>query len=370
MAKNSRQQFVQAKLAATGKDATPELKAKLRERFNTLSQTKEGRTKIAQAVLPSGTASDRAALKKALRPPPKSTTTSTATSTTTSTAGVMGGVNTPSGSSASSAVVPGAKITPPTTVPTSTTVPRSTTSTTSTTVPRSTTSTTSTTVPRSTTTSTTSTTVPAAQKLKSNNLPSGAFQSFGPSGTPTVKTTSKPKDVVYGDQAAEKVALKLEQYNVPILGRVAGIGRNLDAGKNKEAGIGLLKAVALAATTRVLPQLVGAVKTGQLAVKTVRGLNKQNTSLQNEFRLSEALKYERTAENAQTFRRDFGTIAEQRAANPPPPGNKDFRFPSIADQQKAYVYKPPKTRAGQPGTSGKNFSLDEYGRPVKLPKNK
>lgn len=170
MAANQRKQFVQARLKALGAEGTPEQKAKLRERFNTLSQTKEGRTKIAQVVLPSGTASDRAALKKALRPPSKNKPTSTATSTTTSTTGVMGGVNTPTGSSASSAVVPGAKITP------STTVPRSTT--TSTTVPLSTT--TSTTVPRSTTT-TTSTTVPVAQK--SNN--SGPrIVNFEPQGIP------------------------------------------------------------------------------------------------------------------------------------------------------------------------------------------
>lgn len=357
MAKNSRQQFVQARLAATGKDATPELKAKLRERFNTLSQTKEGRTKIAQAVLPSGTASDRAALKKALRPPPKSTTTSTATSTTTSTAGVMGGVNTPSGSSASSAVVPGAKITPPTTVP----VP------TSTTVPRSTTSTTSTTVPRSTTTSTTSTTVPAAQK--SNN--SGPrIVNFEPQGTPTVKVTKvRDNKNVYGDTFEEKIALKLEQYKVPIFGRVAGIGRSIDAGKNKEAALGLAKAVGLAAVSSFVPK---ALQTNITAIKTIKAIKNQKSqqkSLENQFRLSEALRYERTAENAQTFRRDFGTVAEQRAANPPP-GNRDFKFPSIKEQQKAYVYKPPKTRAGEPGTSGKNFSLDEYGRPVKLPKTR
>ena len=113
-------------------------------------------------------------------------------------------------------------------------------------------------------------------------------------------------------------------------------------------------------------------QTNITAIKTLRAIKNQKSqqkSLENQFRLSEALRYERTAENAQTFRRDFGTVAEQRAANPPP-GNRDFKFPSIKDQQKACVYKPPKTRAGEPGTSGKNFSLDEYGRPVKLPKTK
>lgn len=350
MAKNSRQQFVQARLAATAKDATPELKAKLRERFNTLSQTKEGRTKIAQVVLPSGTASDRAALKKALKPPPKSTTTSTTTSTPTSTAGVMGGVNTPSGSSASSAVVPGAKITPPTTVPTSTTVPKSTTSTT---VPK-----TTTTVPRSTT-STTSTTVP-----KSNNSGPGIVN-FEPKGTPIVKATKvRDNKNVYGDTFEEKIALKLEQYKVPIFGRVAGIGRSIDAGKNKEAVVGTAKAAGLALVTGIT---AGIVQEAIGVVKTAKFIKDQNSGLKKEFELQEFLKQERKIQSEYSPRPNFGSVAEQRAANPPP-GNKDFRFPSIKDQQKEYVYKAPKTKAGEPSTSGKNFSLDEYGRPVKLPK--
>jgi len=51
----SRKAFVQAKLKQTGIEATPEQKAKLRERFNTLSQSKEGRTKIVKVLGVAGT---------------------------------------------------------------------------------------------------------------------------------------------------------------------------------------------------------------------------------------------------------------------------------------------------------------------------
>jgi len=377
MAKNTRQQFVQARLKAIGGEATPEQRVKLRQRFDVLSATKEGRTKIAKVILPDADAKTRAVLKKSLIPQTKVDTNknntggSTGGSTGSSTGGNTGGstgkstggntTNTIGSTTTSTTLVPKVLVTP-TTLPTSTT---------STTMAKNNTSTsTTTTIPSPTTTvftnNASSAVVPSAQKT--NNRGPGIVN-FEPKGTPTVKKVTKPKDVVYGDQAAEKVALKLEKYDVPIFGRVAGIGRNLDAGKNKEAGLGLLNAVGVAAIARFLPGAIGAAKTAKTVFNAAKSLKNQNTNLQNEFRLSEALKYERTAENARTVRRDFGTIAEQRAGNPPP-GNKDFKFPSIKDQQKAYEYKPVKTKAGEPGTSGKNFSLDEYGRPVKLPKIK
>lgn len=69
MAKQSvqdiRKQWVQAKL---GSDVSPERKAKLRAQFNNLLQTKEGRTKIAQAVLPSGDAQSRLKVKQIIKP--------------------------------------------------------------------------------------------------------------------------------------------------------------------------------------------------------------------------------------------------------------------------------------------------------------
>ena len=174
----NRKAFVQAKLGQTGVEATPEQRAKLRERFNTLSQTKEGRTKIAKALLPGGTAAERKALKSSIRPPQTSTgTTGTGTTSTTTTAttsnktdypgfvnkgygkGIVNNVNLPSNNSSSSAVIPSTT--------TSTTIPRNTTSTT---VPR---TTTSTTVPQTTTT-----TVPQ----------SNAFKSTGPPSTPSNET--------------------------------------------------------------------------------------------------------------------------------------------------------------------------------------
>ena len=149
----NRKAFVQAKLGQTGVEATPEQRAKLRERFNTLSQTKEGRTKIAKALLPSGTAAERKALKSSIRPPQtdtggtKNDTTKVITypgmggnpktivtgSTTTKTPTGMGGnpitvtrtinnVDVPSNNSSSSAVIPSTT--------TSTTVPQNTTTTT------------------------------------------------------------------------------------------------------------------------------------------------------------------------------------------------------------------------------------------------
>lgn len=62
-----RKAWVQARLSAGAAD-TPQQKAKLRAQFNKLSQTKEGRTKIAQAVLPSGSAAERLKLKQTIKP--------------------------------------------------------------------------------------------------------------------------------------------------------------------------------------------------------------------------------------------------------------------------------------------------------------
>ena len=141
MAKKTRQQFVQARLKATGEEPTPELKAKLRERFNTLSQTKEGRTKIAKALLPSGSAAERKALKSSIRPPKTSTTPSTTPSTTTTTKSAVGYVpgykgiinnpSLPSNNYSSSTTVPSAVKTTTTTTPrtTTTSVPQTTTTT-------------------------------------------------------------------------------------------------------------------------------------------------------------------------------------------------------------------------------------------------
>lgn len=68
MAKNIKQRFVQARLKETGKEATPEQRAKFRQRFEVLASTKEGRTRIAQVVAPKADAKTRAALKKTLIP--------------------------------------------------------------------------------------------------------------------------------------------------------------------------------------------------------------------------------------------------------------------------------------------------------------
>lgn len=71
MAKNTKQRFVQARLKQTGKEATPEQRAKFRQRFEALAATKEGRTRIAQVIAPKADAKTRAALKKALVPQTK-----------------------------------------------------------------------------------------------------------------------------------------------------------------------------------------------------------------------------------------------------------------------------------------------------------
>jgi len=182
----SRKAFVQAKLGQTGVEATPEQKAKLRERFNTLSQTKQGRTKIAQALLPTGTAEQRKTLKASIRPPKTGTSTTGTSTTGTSTTGtsttgtsttgktnvgyvpgykgIINNPSLPSNNYSSSTTVPSAtKTTTTTPRTTTTTTPRTTTTTT---VPK---STTSTTVPQTTTTTT----------VKQSN----AFKSTGPPST-------------------------------------------------------------------------------------------------------------------------------------------------------------------------------------------
>ena len=161
---DARKQFVQARLKALGGDATPELKAKLRQRFNKLSETKEGRTRIAQVVLPEGTAEQRKALKQSLRP--------TKTSTTGSTGSTTGGSTTGGSKKVDLTGVRDARPYRPTVISDGTTA--------------------------------------------KNNSESSAVI---------------PKPNVYGDTWEEKVALKLEQWGVPVFGRVAGIGRAYDEGK-------------------------------------------------------------------------------------------------------------------------------------------
>ncbi len=205
--KDARKQFVQARLKALGGEATPELKAKLRQRFNTLTETKQGRTKIAQTVLPSGTASERLELKKSLRPTKTSTTSSTTTTGSTS-----------SNPGYSPGYVPGYVGVPGARVPTPTTPPKSPTTTT---IPK---STTSTTIPRSTTTTTTPKT---PGTIAGGTVPAGNASS-------SAVIPSSQKTQVYGDDYMERLALKLEEYNIPVFGRIAGIGRAYDERNNSE----------------------------------------------------------------------------------------------------------------------------------------
>lgn len=153
---DARKQFVQARLKALGGDATPEQKAKLRQRFNKLSETKEGRTRIAQVVLPSGTAEQRKTLKQSLRPVKSTGTTG-------------------SGSKVNLTGVRDAKPYRPTVI-------------------------------------------------SDSNTPKNNSQ-----------TSAVIAKQVYGDTFEEKVALKLEDWGVPVFGRVAGIGRAIDEGKTSAA---------------------------------------------------------------------------------------------------------------------------------------
>ena len=95
--KETRKAFVQARLAATGKEATPEQLAKFRQRFQTLTQTAEGRTRIAQVVLPGGTASERKTFKQSLRPT-ETGSTETGSAKISSSGYVPGYVGVPKGS--------------------------------------------------------------------------------------------------------------------------------------------------------------------------------------------------------------------------------------------------------------------------------
>jgi len=301
----SRKAFVQAKLGQTGVEATPEQKAKLRERFNTLSQTKEGRTKIAQALLPSGTAEQRKALKTSIRPP-KTGTSTTGTSTTGKTnvgyvpgyQGIINDPSLPSNNYSSSTTVPSAVKT------TTTTTPRTTTTTT----PRTTTTTTS--VPQS-----------------------NAFKSFGPTQTTkttTTKTPSKDNKNVYGDVFEEKIALTLEKYKIPVFGRVAGIGRAIDAGDTKGALVGSGKAILSALVTGAT---LGTLKMGASAASKLNqtGMARVNQrALQREFQATQALK---ANTSPPVPRPDFGSVAEQRAFASQGVSNLRPQFGSVAKQR-------------------------------------
>ena len=291
----NRKAFVQAKLGQTGVEATPEQRAKFRERFNTLSQTKEGRTKIAQALLPSGSAAERKALKSSIRPPKTSTTPSTTPSTTTTTKSAVG-------------YVPGYKgiinnpSLPSNNYSSSTTVPSAV-------------KTTTTTTPRTTTTS-----VPQ----------SNAFKSFGP--TQTTQTTNKVKDNknVYGDTTEEKIALTLEKYKIPVFGRVAGIGRAIDAGDTKGALVGSGKAILSALVTGAT---LGTIKMGASSVSKLNqaGVARvRQGALQREFQATQALK---ANTKPPVSRPDFGSVAEQRAFASQGVSNLRPQFGSVAKQR-------------------------------------
>lgn len=306
----NRKAFVQAKLGET-RLATPELRAKLRERFNTLSQTKEGRTKIAKALLPGGTAAERKALKSSIRPPQTSTgTTGTGTTSTTTTAttsnktdypgfvnkgygkGIVNNVNLPSNNSSSSAVIPS--------------------TTTSTTVPR---STTSTTVPQTTTTTT----------VKQSN----AFKSTGPSSTPSNET-----DLV-----------------VPIVGGIlvtgaAAVGTKafLSSGTNIDR------------LTRVRQNdLARQFKASQLTSSSSLTLaDRPEFASVKDQRATAAAK-------AAAARPQFGSIADQRAAAAAKAAAARPQFGTVAEQRaKAGPIQPSKLRAGPTagGTGGTRSVLE------------
>ena len=162
---DARKQFVQARLKAIGGDATPEQKAKLRQRFNKLSETKEGRTRIAQVVLPSATAEQRKALKQSLRP--------TKTSTT-------------------APVTPVSPLSP-------------------------------------VLTKVDLTGVRDARPYRPTVISDSSSPKNNSQSSAVIPNAQKTN--VYGDTWEEKVALKLENWGVPVFGRVAGIGRAIDEGK-------------------------------------------------------------------------------------------------------------------------------------------
>jgi hypothetical protein len=62
----AQRQFVQSRIAQSGQEATPELRARFRQRFENLAQEKSGRTKIAQRVLADATPEERKSFKRTL----------------------------------------------------------------------------------------------------------------------------------------------------------------------------------------------------------------------------------------------------------------------------------------------------------------
>lgn len=62
----AQRQFVQARLAETGLEASPETRQRFRQRFENLASEKQGRTKIAQKLLPTGTPEERKNFKRML----------------------------------------------------------------------------------------------------------------------------------------------------------------------------------------------------------------------------------------------------------------------------------------------------------------
>lgn len=77
--------------------------------------------------------------------------------------------------------------------------------------------------------------------------------------TPSYPSATKVGDNknVYGDTFEEKVALKLEKYKIPVFGRVAGIGRAIDAGDTSGALKKLGKAVLVAGATGATGNITG-----------------------------------------------------------------------------------------------------------------
>lgn len=103
--------------------------------------------------------------------------------------------------------------------------------------------------------------------MPSNNAASSAVvKRVDPGYTPSYPSAKKVGDNknVYGDTFEEKVALKLEKYKIPVFGRVAGIGRAIDAGDTSGALKKLGKAVLVAGATGAGGNIAG--------TKTVAGI--------------------------------------------------------------------------------------------------
>jgi len=232
--KEARKAFVQARLAATGKEATPEQLAQFRQRFQVLSQSVEGRTKIAQQVLPGGTAAERNALKKMLR----ETNPARGTGSTTDTGGAATNGNGPKIDL--TGVRDATPYRPSSTKQIEQTVKQTGGYVTSDSNKQMRKSVTGYGQPGPITTSVT----------QPGKIPPGVFESFGPKHPVQPKTPSKDKNIGYGDTWEEKVALNLEKWNVPIFGMVAGIGRDWDQRKYFNAALKTAAAVGIAAVTR------------------------------------------------------------------------------------------------------------------------